>query len=179
MNTLTSCECVDNKRQLRYNYVVNMSLTKSCSFFGHSKLNDKITIEKTLFELIESLIVDKGYRLFYFGGFGEFDDLCYKVVSKLKETYGYIKRVFCVIEEKHKIFSKRPKWLKEEDYEDFVYFDLKYNYWYTRIYFRNCEIIKKSDFTIFFVTNKGASGAYKALSYAMKAKKEFVNIGKI
>ena len=156
---------------------MNTSLIKSCSFFGHSKLNEKDNLEKMLFNEIERLIVEKGFNLFYFGGFGEFDALCYQVVSQLKSKYTHIKRVFCLIDEKQKNFSKRPKWLQKEVYEDFVYFHLSFDYWYTRIYFRNCQIINASDMVIFYVVNKERSGAHKALVHAINNKKDYINLG--
>ncbi len=176
MNTCTSCECVDNIFFIVYNNVVNTSLEKSCSFFGHSNISQDKEVERKLLILIEKLIVEEGYNLFYFGGFGDFDTICYKVVSALRQKYKHVKRVFCLTEEKYLSPSKRPKWLQEEEYEEFIYFTLENNYWYKRIYFRNCEIIKRSELIIFFVKNEGESGARKALNYAIKTRKKMINI---
>ena len=132
-------------------------------------------MNKKVVTLIEDLI-KKGFTVFLFGGFGEFDELCHKAVSRMKEKYPMIKRVYCLIEEKHLIAHKRPKYLRAEDYEEFTYFSPSFDYWYKRIYYRNCEMIEKSDYVIFYAENRKDSGAYKALKYATKCKKECINI---
>lgn len=53
---------------------------------------------------------------------------------------------------RHQRLSKRPKWLKDEDYEAFECFDMRYTGFYQRIYFRNCEIIDHSDYCVFMLT---------------------------
>ena len=73
--------------------------------------------------------------------------------------------------------NARSRWLKDENYEAFDYFDMKYTGFYSRIYFRNCEIIDHSDYCVFCVDeNADNSGALKALKYAKKKKKTLTNI---
>ncbi len=122
------------------------------------------------------LITKENVRLFYFGGFGEFDDLCHKIVSELKNKYPNIYRIFCLSDPRHQRLSKRPIWIKDEDYEEIIYLNLINDYWYKRIYFRNCEMIDRSDFVVFYVNHSERSGAYKALQYAIKKKKQIINI---
>ena len=73
-----------------------MKQEKICSFFGHRDV--EITDElyaMTAAEILNS--VDGGCRVFYFGGYGDFDDLCYKIVTKIKEERPEldIKRIYC------------------------------------------------------------------------------------
>lgn len=150
-------------------------MNKICSFFGHRKIENKAEVKRKVIELIEKLI-ENDFRIFLFGGFGEFDELCYEAVSSVKEKYSTIKRVYCVIDEKHLLERKRPKYLRAEDYEEFTYFAPSFDYWYTRIYYRNCEMIEQSDFVVFYAENRKDSGAYKALQYAVKHKKKCINI---
>ena len=153
-----------------------MKNEKVCSFFGHRELDidEKflVKVEKTIIDLIEK----EKITTFLFGGLGMFDDLCYKVVSKLKEKYVNIKRVMCLHDPRHMRESKRLKWMKEEQYENFVHFSLQYDYWRKRIYFRNLEMINISDVVVFFVHETENSGAYKALQYAKKMKKLIINL---
>ena len=149
---------------------------KTCSFFGHRDIEITQDLINKLKSIIEDLIVNKEYKTFYFGGFGNFDDLCYKVVSELKIKHPFIKRVFCLYDPRHTRVSKRPKWITKEEYEDYIYLDLEFDYWYQRIYFRNIEMINQSDFIVFYINKTENSGAYKALQYAKKKKKPFVNI---
>ena len=49
--------------------------------------------------------------------------------------------------------------------------------WYKSIYFRNCAMIDKSDFIIFYAEEREDSGAYKAYKYAKKKKgKRLINL---
>ena len=151
-------------------------MIKKCSVFGHSTIEITKEIESNLFEIIENLIINENVDTFYFGGLGQFDDLCYKIVSKLKIKYKHIIRIYALENPNWIKEQKRPQRLKNEEYEEVIYLDLKFDYWYNRIYFRNCEIINRSDFTIIYVRNKENSGAYKALKYAQKKKKQIILI---
>ena len=146
-----------------------------CSFFGHRKVDN---IEELIDRLTLTIkkVLDEGVRTFYFGGFGEFDDLCWRVVSEYKKEYNDIERVFCLSDERHLRASKRPLWLKDEDYERFVYLDISFDWWYQRIYYRNIEMINQSSIVIFFAKEQENSGAYKALKYAIKKKKRYINL---
>lgn len=148
-----------------------------CSFFGHREIEITSELKTKLKAYIKDLINNKTVNCFYFGGFGNFDELCWQIVTDLKQTYPYIKRIFCLSDPRHQRADKRPKWIKDEDYEEFIYLNLKFDYWYSRIYYRNCEMIDQSDYVIFYVTNTENSGAYKALRHAERMKKEFVNMG--
>ncbi len=150
-------------------------MNKTCAVFGHRTIQTSIDLENKLFQTLED-VINKGCAIFYFGGFGMFDELCHKIVSKLKITHTHIKRIFCLSDPRHLKISKRPKWLKSEDYEDFVYLDLEFDWWYQRIYYRNCAIIDKSDIVIFFAEERESSGAYKALKYAKQKKKAIINL---
>ena len=77
---------------------------------------------------------------------------------------------------RHVRINKRPKWLKTEDYEEFVYLDLQFEWWYQRIYYRNCAMIDRSDIVLFYVEERENSGAYKAYKYAKLKKKETINL---
>ena len=155
---------------------MNASLKyKNCSVFGHGEIEITEELKEKIYITIEKLIIN-GCEYFYFGGFGMFDDLCYKIVSELKLKYSHIKRIFCLSDPRHLRINKRPKWLREESYEDFVYLNLEFDWWYKRIYFRNCAMINKSDVVLFYVEKREKSGAYKAYKYAKQKKKEIINL---
>ncbi len=146
-----------------------------CSVFGHREIEITKELEDYAFATFEG-IIKKGCKYFYFGGFGMFDDFCHKVITKLKEKYPYIQRIFCLSDPRHQRPSKRPKWLKDENYEEFIYLDLDFDYWYQRIYFRNCAMIDRSDIVVFYVEKQQNSGAFKALKYAKQKKKPYINL---
>ena len=149
---------------------------KSCSVFGQSKIEITENLKERLTLTFENLITKENVKYIYFGEFGEFDDFCWQVITKLREKYLYVKRIFCLSDPRHLRLSKRPKWINNENYEEITYLDLDFNYYYTRIYFRNCEIINRSDFVVFYVNHTEQSGAYKALRYSIKKKKQIINI---
>lgn len=150
---------------------------KVCSFFGHRTMEVTEDLKYKLTTLLEAMITRHNVTTFYFGGFGEFDDFCYKTVCELKQKYPHIQRIFCTADPRWLRPIKRPRWLNNENYEDIVYLDLKFDWWYTRIYYRNCEMINQSDYVVFYVIDKSSnSGAYKAMQYAQKKKKEHFNL---
>lgn len=153
-----------------------MESKKSCTFFGHREIvvTDKLINQIT--KIIKDKIENEQFKDFYFGGFGNFDDLCYKIVSKLKEEYNHIRRIFCLYDRKHINISKRPEWLKNEEYEDIIFLEPSFDGWYKRIYFRNLEMVDLSDFILFYVCNTENSGAYKTFKYAKKKKKIYINL---
>ena len=150
-------------------------MIESCSVFGHSEIEITQELEQKLFVTFEDML-NEGCEFFYFGGFGMFDDLCWQVVTKLKEKYPHIKRIYCLSDPRHQRISKRPRWLKDEDYEEFIYLDLDFDWWYQRIYYRNCAMIDRSDIVVFYVEPRENSGAYKAYKYAVKKKKALINL---
>lgn len=150
---------------------------KTCSVFGHSNIKVTDKLKRELYLLFENLVLKENVSIFFFGGFSDFDEICYCVISKLKLKYNHIKRVFVCDDYKY-IFrpQKRPYWLDAERYEELTYFEMQYNGFYKRIYFRNCEIINNSDYVVFYVNHTNQSGAYKAMQYALKNKKKIFNI---
>lgn len=148
---------------------------KICAFFGHRDIQVTEEIKDRLKEEVVKLI-SIGFKSFYFGGFGNFDNLCWEIVTEMKATKPEITRIFCLTDSRHTRANKRPKYLKDSDYEQFVYLDLEYDYWYKRIYYRNCEMINLSDFVIFYAINNKDSGAYKAYKYAIRIKKDHINL---
>ncbi|MBE7013450.1 MAG: DUF1273 family protein [Ruminococcaceae bacterium] len=67
---------------------------KTCCFFGHRKIPDKDKIKAVLCDVVENLILNRGITTFLFGSNSEFDDLCHEVVTKLKEKYQHIQRIY-------------------------------------------------------------------------------------
>ena len=62
-----------------------MSNEKACCFFGHRKIVETPELIERLTKEIEVLITEKEVSTFYFGSKSQFDDLCHKIVTKLKE----------------------------------------------------------------------------------------------
>ena len=71
------------------------NLYKKCSVFGHSEIEVTEELKLRVETKFENLIL-KGFGEFYFGGLGMFDYLCWQIITKLKEKYPHIKRIFCL-----------------------------------------------------------------------------------
>ena len=152
-----------------------MEENKICSFFGHRtiELTEKLKATTTA-EILRS--VDFGCRTFYFGGYGEFDALCYEIVSKIKEEHPEweLRRIYCVSQERY--LRKDVRYFHREDYDEVIYLAPAFEGWYKSIYFRNCAMIDRSDYLIFYAEAREDSGAYKAYRYAQRRKKTAVNL---
>ena len=153
-----------------------MEENRICSFFGHRNIETTDELYATIAaEIMKS--VNFGCRIFYFGGYGEFDELCYKIVTKLKEEMPEhnIRRIYCVSQERY--LRKKTPYFHREDYEEIIYLIPSFDGWYKSIYFRNCAMIDKSDLLIFYAEERKNSGAYKAYKYAKKKKgKRMINL---
>lgn len=150
-----------------------MEENKICSFFGHRDVEITDELYATVTAEIKSS-VDFGCRTFYFGGYGDFDDLCYKIVTKIKKECPElcIKRVYCVSQEKY--LYKNVRYFKREDYDDVIYLVPSFDGWYKSIYFRNCAMIDESDYVIFYAEQIENSGAYKAYKYAKNKRDKYI-----
>ena len=158
-----------------WHFFVVMQENKICSFFGHRE----VAITEELYAMTTAEIrkaVDFGCRVFYFGGYGVFDELCYEIVTNIKKENPEreLQRVYCVAQERY--LRKKSKYFNREDYEEIVYLTPAFEGWYKSIYYRNCAMIDNSDFVIFYAEKRENSGAYKAYSYAKKKKKTLVNL---
>ncbi len=146
---------------------------KICSFFGHRyvEITDDL-IKLTKCEILK--IINFGCRIFYFGGYGDFDNLCYKIVSKIQEEKPelLIKRVYCVSQERY--LRKKVRYFNRDDYDEVIYLVPSFEGWYKSIYFRNCAMIDESDFLVFYVQERENSGAFKTYKYAIKKKDKYV-----
>lgn len=67
-------------------------MESSVCFIGHRKICDTPELRKRISEILSELI-ESGTVNFIFGDKSEFDSLCYKAVTELKETHPEIKRI--------------------------------------------------------------------------------------
>lgn len=153
-----------------------MEQYRICSFFGHRdvEITDRL-YATTAAEILKS--VELGCRVFYFGGYGNFDGLCYEIVTAIRKEKPWleIKRIYCVAQERY--LRKRIRYFNREDYDGIVYLTPSFEGWYKSIYFRNRAMIDESDLIIFYAEERKSSGAYKALKYAQSKKgKRVVNL---
>ncbi|MBQ8350895.1 MAG: hypothetical protein IJY20_02475 [Clostridia bacterium] len=118
--------------------------------------------------------VDFGCRIFYFGGYGDFDDLCYQIVTKIQEENPdlYIERIYCVSQERY--LRKCVRYFDRTRYDKIIYLMPSFEGWYKSIYFRNCAMIDESAYVIFYAEVRENSGAYKAYQYAKRKRGKYI-----
>lgn len=163
----------------------------SCCFFGHRKINETPELIKKLRREIEVLIIEKMVSIFYFGSKSQFNDLCHTVVTDLKEKYPHIKRVYV-----RSTFQHIPDWYENsllEHYEDTYFPEHMENAGRASYVERNQEMINKSDFCVVYYDKNYSppkrrnsrrdltdyqpkSGTKVAYDYAVKKKKEIINV---
>ena len=135
---------------------------KTCSFFGHRKIEWNEILEYRVTNLVKELILEHNVTTFLFGSRSNFDYVCQEIVEKLKAKYGHIKMIsytcpseFCFLE------SEREKWedvlsFSEKRKVHLVCFDeevehkTKYTAGKSSYIQRNQAMINASDYCIFY-----------------------------
>ena len=164
---------------------------KTCCFFGHRKIDETEELKNNLCRIIENLITNEKVDTFLFGSKSQFDDLCHKVVTKLIEKYPNIKRIYV-----RSAYQYIPDWYEKsllENNEGTYFPEYMENAGRASYVERNQEMINKSDFCIVYYDEnylpprrknsrrdlfdyQPKSGTAVAYDYAVKKKKEIVNV---
>ena len=164
---------------------------KTCCFFGHRKIDKTPELKNNLYEIIENLIVNENIDTFLFGSKSEFDDLCHKVATELREKYPHIKRVYV-----RAAFQHIPDWYEDSllnHYEDTYFPEHMEKAGKASYVERNQEMINKSDFCVVYYDEnylpprrknsrrdlfdyQPKSGTAVAYDYAVKKKKKIINL---
>ena len=152
---------------------------KTCCFFGHREIIETQELKIKLCEAIERLITEENVNTFLFGSKSKFDSLCYEFVTKHKEKYSHIKRIY--VRAEYPYISERYKNYLLESYED-TYYPEKIKRAGRAIYVeRNYEMINNSHFCIIYYDKENApntrkSGTKIALDYAVKKGKYIIKL---
>ena len=169
---------------------------KTCSFFGHRKIDVSNDLKTRVKDCIENLIIQYNIQTFLFGSKSNFNDLCHSVVSELKATYPNIKRICytcksegCTLEsERQKNEKIYSSFLKRKvhllGYEENFSHKTKYTAGRASYVERNQAMINNSDFCVFYYNEnyvpptKTNSGTKLAYEYALRKKKKVINLFK-
>ena len=167
-----------------------MDKEKTCCFFGHRKIDETQELKNNLCEIIENLIVNEKVETFLFGSKSQFDELCHKIVTELKEKYPHIKRIYV-----RSAYQYIPDWYEKsllENNEGTYFPEYMENAGRASYVERNQEMINKSDFCIVYYDEnylpprrknsrrdlfdyQPKSGTAVAYVYAVKKKKKIIN----
>ena len=147
----------------------------TCCFFGHRTINETEELKGKLYKTIESLVVNENVDTFLFGSKSRFDSLCLELVTKLKEKYPHIKRIY--VRAEFPIISDEYKAYLLKNYEDTYYPEKLIDAGKAVYVERNIEMINRSLFCIVYYDESNTpttrkSGTKIALDYAIKCKKK-------
>ena len=156
-----------------------MTTKTICCFFGHRTINETEKLKAELYEIIEKLIVEKHVDTFLFGSKSRFNSLCQEAVTKIKEKYPHIKRIY-VRAEYPDINEQYTNYLLES-YEDTYYPEHIIGSGRAAYVERNYEMINKSHYCIVYYDEDNTptthkSGTKIALDYAIKRRKKIIRV---
>ena len=141
------------------------------SFAGHSSIteNGEITIE--LKKILVKYLAGEDFIHFYCGGYGDFDNLCAKVLMELKRDYNNFEVVYIT---PYITDSKKFESLSKSDlYDSTIYPPLENVPRRFAIIKRNEWMVSQSDLIIAYITHS-YGGAAKTVGYARKKNKPLI-----
>ena len=167
-----------------------MDTDKACCFFGHRKIDKTPELIERITREIEILITEKTVSIFYFGSKSQFDDLCHKITTELKENFPHIKRIYV-----RSAFQHIPDWYEDsllKHYEGTYFPEHMENAGRASYVERNQEMINHSKFCVVYYDEnylpprrknsrrdlfdyQPKSGTKVAYDYAVKKKKHIIN----
>lgn len=150
-----------------------------CCFFGHKTIVETEELKAKLIEIIETLITAENVDTFLFGSKSGFNRLCLSLVSKRKETYPHIKRIY--VRAEYPDISEHYKAYLLESYDNTYYPQKLRNAGRASYVERNYEMIDTSRFCVVYYNEKLApttrkSGTKIALDYAVKHHKTIIRV---
>ncbi len=150
---------------------------RTCCFFGHREINETVALKEQVSALIEHLIETEKVGVFLFGSKSRFNDLCYELVSLIKQKHPNIKRVY--VRAQHPYISDSYKEYLLEKYEETYYPEKVIGAGRASYLVRNYEMIKRSDFCVVyyqpdFIPATGKSGTKLAFDFAISKGKQII-----
>ena len=149
----------------------------TCCFFGHRTINETEELRTKITELVETLITDEKVDTFLFGSKSQFDSFCLELVTKLKEKYPHIERIYVRAEFPY-INDDYLNYLLKS-YDDTYYPEKIHSAGRAAYVERNFEMINNSKYCIVYYDEQNApttrkSGTKIALDYAVKKGREVI-----
>ncbi len=150
---------------------------QTCCFFGHRTINETLELRAKLTEVIERLVTDENVNTFLFGSKSQFDSLCLELVTKHKEKYPHLKRIYVRAEFPY-INDDYLNYLLKS-YDETNYPEKLHGAGKAAYVERNYEMINKSKFCVVYFHESYApatrkSGTKIALDYAIKQGKKII-----
>lgn len=145
------------------------------SLFGHRMIEDYLTVESKLYELLRVVMQKNDRELeFLVGRNGDFDLMAASVIRKLKRETGN-DNIYLTLVLPYETTELRNNTEAFESYYDSIEIsDANGNFKYA-IVARNRAMIDRADLVVFYVKHE-SGGAYQSLKYAEKNEKRIINL---
>ncbi len=148
------------------------------AFIGHRKIKQAETLRVRLADVVTELI-EKGADTFLFGSRGDFNSLCYEIVSQLKEKFPHIRRIYVRAE-----YDYNEKYTKYflTSYEETFFPDKVRGAGRLSYVIRNQIIVDMCDVLVTYCdmeykpSTGTKSGTIQATLYAQQKKKQIINL---
>ena len=149
----------------------------TCCFIGHRTINESEELKTKLVAAIEKLINNEKVDTFLFGSKSAFDSLCLELVTKLKEKYPHVKRIY--VRAEFPFINDDYMAYLFKSYDDTYYPEKLHGSGRAAYVERNYEMINNSKYCIVYYDESRApatrkSGTKIALDYARKQGREIV-----
>ncbi len=149
------------------------------AFIGHRTFTETAALKARLANTIEALIINEAADTFYFGSKSKFDELCYEIVTKLRQTYPYIRRIF-VRGEYEYIDESYQNYLLTL-YEESFFASTAHGAGRVSYIKRNEAVIEACDILVVYYDHayrppSANSGTKLAVDYAKRKKKQIINV---
>jgi len=148
------------------------------TFIGHRKIERAEALKEKVAEIVTDLIVNKNADTFLFGSRGDFNKICYDVVTRLKVQYPHVRRVY--VRAEYDYADKFTDYLLDS-YESTFFPDKVRGAGVLSYVIRNQVMVDMCDIAVVYCdTNykpeKTKSGTAMATQYAQKRKKQIINL---
>ncbi len=146
------------------------------SFFGHREISNMLEVDNALVKEIENLIRSKEYVEFLVGRNGEFDTWAASAVRRVRKRLDY-GNCSLVLVLPYMTSEYRDNKVNFENYYDEIEIcdEAASGHYKSAFRVRNHQMVERSDLVICCIEHE-SGGAYEAVKYAEKLKKEVKNL---
>ena len=155
---------------------------KACCVIGHRKIVKSKLLVCEIEQVVKYLIEEEGVNTFLFGSRSQFTDLCYDLITEIKNRYNNISRIY--VRAEYPIISDGYKNYLLRFYEDSYYYNDKVIMGKFNYLKRNEVMINSSEYCLFYfdvnytISKQKISGTKKAYEFAVKNNKKIINVYK-
>ena len=150
------------------------------AFIGHRKIEESGGLRQKIADIITALIEKAKADTFQFGSKSEFNDLCYEVVSELREKYPHIRRT--EVRSANEYLPQMYIDITLKYYEETVFPESVSGAGHCSYIKRNQAMIDMCDILVTYFDKDyqlpagKTSGTREAVEYALKKNKRIINL---